>query len=128
MEERLSPIPGAEAKPISREDGQAHDAVVQQMTDEYVLADNSEDDLDRRLGHIERRVLGSELTEKISYLDTPSQREVAYNFAEGHRALYLYSTADESITVDLVQNGYNHDLAVFVDKRNASRSLLYSAH
>lgn len=126
LNDRTSPMAGAQQQPVSARDGAIHDSIVLSIANELIGDDNGPKDLDPRNGYVQKRVFNTDLTEDYQYRKEGESVELAYTFGEGHHARYLKSDKDFAVMVDLLQSGHAHNLAVAVDKHNPANSVLFA--
>ena len=127
LNDHRSPIRDGKRAPLSSHDNEVYTQIIHSEADRYIAQDNSEQDRDKRVGHVEISVLGTELTERYSFRKTSNSVELAYSFADGHQALYLRADENGADMVDVQKNGYHHDLAVHVDQKDPSQGFVITA-
>ena len=127
LNDRSSPLEGAPKYEVSEKDAEAFQDLIFIQADNLTREDQTSVDLDKRPGYIHKSLFNEEVWEDVHYRRAGEQLEVAYDMGAGHHAQYLLNDDDKAVYVDMVQgNGHSHNLAVFVDKKNPAKSVLFA--
>jgi hypothetical protein len=126
LDSKTSPIEGAQAQALAPGDAGAHQSLIDELADRLIVTDGSAQDLDKRDGFIQKNVFNSGLTEDVRYRKDGSSYELAYDFGDGHHAQYMVSDDEKAVLVDIAQGDHTYNMAVFVDKKDPSKSVLFA--
>lgn len=126
LENKTSPLDGAQPQALSPADCKAHESLIDELADRLVSHDGGPLDLDERPGFIQKNVFNSGLTEDVRYRKDGDNYELAYDFGDGHHAQYMLSDDEKAVMVDIAQSDHSYNMAVFVDKKDPAKSVLYA--